>query len=60
MIDGRSTLSTLNTGQAQHHKEGKSCTTLMTAGLSSTTNHKNSILKYECLGNQLMHMAYVY
>jgi hypothetical protein len=33
--------------------------TLMTAGLSNTTNHKNPILKYEGLGNQLMH-ALVY
>jgi hypothetical protein len=32
----------------------------MTTGLSNTTNHKNSILKYEGLGNQLMHMASVY
>jgi hypothetical protein len=30
---------------------------LKTAGLSSTTNHKNPILKYEGLGNQLMHAA---
>jgi hypothetical protein len=34
--------------------------TLMTARLSNTTNHKNPILKYESLGNQLMHAAYVY
>jgi hypothetical protein len=33
---------------------------LKTAGLSITTNHKNSILKYESLGNQLMHVACVY
>jgi hypothetical protein len=33
---------------------------LKTAGLSNTTNHKNSILKSECLGNQLMHAACVY
>jgi hypothetical protein len=33
---------------------------LKTVGLSITTNHKNSILKYEGLGNQLMHAAYVY
>jgi hypothetical protein len=32
----------------------------MTAGLSNTTNHKNPILKYEILGNQLMHVASVY
>jgi hypothetical protein len=29
-------------------------------GLSNTTNHKNPILKYEGLGNQLMHAASVY
>jgi hypothetical protein len=28
--------------------------------LSITTNHKNPILKYEGLGNQLMHAASVY
>jgi hypothetical protein len=33
---------------------------LKTAGLSNTTNHKNPILKYEDLGNQLMHTASVY
>jgi hypothetical protein len=33
---------------------------LKTAGLSITTNHKNSILNYEGLGNQLMHAACVY
>jgi hypothetical protein len=33
---------------------------LKTAGLSNTTNHKNSILKYEALGNQLMPVASVY
>jgi hypothetical protein len=32
----------------------------MIAGLSITTNHKNPILKYECLSNQLMHAASVY
>jgi hypothetical protein len=30
---------------------------LKTAGLSNTANHKNPILKYEGLGNQLMHAA---
>ena len=58
--DGRSTLSTLNTSRTQHHKYWKTCTTLMRAGLGSTTNHKNPILKYENLGNQLMHAACVY
>jgi hypothetical protein len=33
---------------------------LKTIGLSNTTNHKNSILKYEGLGNQLMHATSVY
>jgi hypothetical protein len=33
---------------------------LKTAGLSNTTNHKNPILKYASLGNQLMHATYVY
>jgi hypothetical protein len=30
------------------------------AGLGITTNHKNPILKYESLGNQLMHAVCVY
>jgi hypothetical protein len=33
---------------------------LETAWLGITTNYKNPILKYESLGNQLMHAAYVY
>jgi hypothetical protein len=60
MTDGRPILSTLYTSQTQHHKDGKTCTTLMTVGLSITTNHKNTILKYERLGNQLMHAACEY
>jgi hypothetical protein len=32
----------------------------MTVGLSNTTKHKNPILKYESLGNQLMHAASEY
>jgi hypothetical protein len=32
---------------------------LKTVGLSITTNHKNPILKYESLGNQLMHATCV-
>jgi hypothetical protein len=36
-----------STSHSQHHKDGKTCTTLKTAGLSNTTNHKNPILKYE-------------
>jgi hypothetical protein len=57
MIDGR---LTLNTSQTQHQKDGKTCTTLMTVGLSNTTSHKNPILKHEGLGNQLVHAANVY
>jgi hypothetical protein len=33
---------------------------LKTAGLSITTFHKNPILEYEGLGNQLIHVASVY
>jgi hypothetical protein len=33
---------------------------LKNAELSITTNHKNSILKYEGLDNQLMHATCVY
>jgi hypothetical protein len=33
---------------------------LKTVGLSITTNHKNPILKYKSLGNQLMHVTSVY
>jgi hypothetical protein len=33
---------------------------LKTVGLSSTSNHKNPIQKYEGLDNQLMHATYVY
>jgi hypothetical protein len=33
---------------------------LKTAGLSITTNYKNSILEYEGLGNQLMHAGSEY
>jgi hypothetical protein len=60
MADGRPILLTLNTSQTQHHKDGKTCTTLMTVALSITTNYKNPILKHEGLGNQLMHAASVY
>jgi hypothetical protein len=60
MIDGRPTLSTLNTSQTQYHKDGKTCMILKTVGLSITTNHINPILKYEGLGNQLMHAVGVY
>jgi hypothetical protein len=60
MTDGTPTLSTLNTSQTQHHKDGKTCMMTKTVGLSNTTNHKNPILKYESLGNQLMQAASVY
>jgi hypothetical protein len=50
--DGRPTLSTLNTSQTQHRKDGKTCTTLMSAGRSITSNRKNPIIKYVSLGNQ--------
>jgi hypothetical protein len=33
---------------------------LKTVGLSNANNHKNSILKYKGLDNQLMHAASVY
>jgi hypothetical protein len=56
----RSKANTLNTSQTKHHKDGKTYMTLKTAGLSITTNHKNLILKFESLGNQLMHAACVY
>jgi hypothetical protein len=58
--DGRPTLSTLNTSQTQHHKDGKTCTVTQDCRLSSTNNHKNPILKYEGLGNQWVHAACVY
>jgi hypothetical protein len=58
--DGRPTLSILDTSQTQHHKMERLVRWLKTRGLSNTTNHKNTILKYEVLGNQLMHAACVY
>jgi hypothetical protein len=48
-----------STGQTQHHKDGKTCTSLKTAGLSNPTNHKTPILKYEA-SVQLMHATSVY
>jgi hypothetical protein len=33
---------------------------LKTAGLSNTSNHKNPILKYEVLDNQLIQVVCVY
>jgi hypothetical protein len=59
MMDGRPTLSTHNTSQTQYHKD-RIHRWLKTVGLSNTTNHKNPILKYGDLGNQLMHTASVY
>jgi hypothetical protein len=53
--DGRPILPTLNIIKME-----RLVWWLKTAGLSNTTNHKNSILKYEGLGNQLMHAASVY
>jgi hypothetical protein len=47
MADGRPTLLTLNTSQTQHHKDGKTCTTLMTAWLSITNQVWTQFLKYE-------------
>jgi hypothetical protein len=41
-----STLNT-NTSQTQHHKDGKTCRTLMTAWLSITNQVWTQILKYE-------------
>jgi hypothetical protein len=52
MTDGRSTLNII--------KMEILVWWLKTIGLSNTTNHKNSILKYAGLGNQLMHAAGVY
>jgi hypothetical protein len=46
--------------RTQHHKDGRLVRQLKTAGLSNTTNHKKRILKYESLGNQLMHVASEY
>jgi hypothetical protein len=55
--DGRPTLSTqdkLNIIEME-----RLVWQLKTAGLSIATNHKHSILKYEGLGNQLMHAAFI-
>jgi hypothetical protein len=46
--------------ETQHHKHGRLVRRLQIEWLSNTTNHKNSILKYEGLDNQLMHAASVY
>jgi hypothetical protein len=48
------TLNT-NTSQTQHHKDGKTCTTLMTAWLSITNQVWKKILNYEALVIVLMH-----
>jgi hypothetical protein len=60
MTDGRPTLSTLNTSETQHHKDENTCTMTQNCRTKDTTNHKNPILKYESLDNQLMHAACVY
>jgi hypothetical protein len=39
--------NTLNTSQTQHHKDGKTCTTLMTAWQSITNQVWTQFLKYE-------------
>jgi hypothetical protein len=56
--DGRPTLSTQ--GKLNIIKIERLVQRLKIAGLSNTTNHKNPILKYEGLGNQLMYAASVY
>jgi hypothetical protein len=57
MTDGR---PRRNTSQTQHYKDGKTYTMTQTVGLSTTTNHKNPIIKHEGSGNQLMHAPCVY
>jgi hypothetical protein len=52
--------NTLNTSQTQHHKDRKACMMTQDCGLSITNNHKNQILMYESLDNQLMNAACVY
>jgi hypothetical protein len=56
-IDERPTLSTLNTSQTQHHRDGKTLWWLKTTRLCITTNHKNPILKHEGLGNVTPHVS---
>jgi hypothetical protein len=58
--DGRPTLSTLTQAKLNIIKMERLVRWLKTIGLSSTTNHKTPILKYEDLGNQLMHATSVY
>jgi hypothetical protein len=43
------------TSQTQHHKDGKTCMTLMTAWLSITNQVWTQILKYEAWETILMH-----
>jgi hypothetical protein len=50
-----STQSELNIIKMERHVQR-----LKTTGLSNATNHKNPILKYEGIGNQLMHATCVY
>jgi hypothetical protein len=47
MTDGKPTLSTLHTSQTQHHKDGKTCMTLITACLSIANQVWSQFLKYE-------------
>jgi hypothetical protein len=46
--------------KTQHHKVARLVRRLKITGLSDTPNHENPILKYEGLGNQLMHVASEY
>jgi hypothetical protein len=46
--------------KAQHHRDGRFVRRLKTAWLATLPIHKNPILKYEGLGNQLMHAASKY
>jgi hypothetical protein len=57
MTDGRPILSTVTQAKLNIIKMEWLVRWLKTVGLSNTTNHKNSILKYEGWGNQLMHAS---
>jgi hypothetical protein len=52
-LDGWKTTSHKDTSQTQHHKDGKTCTTLMTAGLSKSTNHKPNPIGIYGIGNPI-------
>jgi hypothetical protein len=60
MTNERPTLSTLIQVKLNIIKMKRLVRWLKTTTLSNTTNHKNPILNYEGLGNQLMHAACVY